>query len=140
MTNETTSMSPTTSVWIEDGILYNQYLNEVTLENVLEHQQNSIQLLKEKGINLLPMIAIFVNVTKEGFKLTLANYAKILVKNDLTKFVACVWIVGASPEVQRIVNVFNKAFLSNRLRFAQTLEEAKTNAKTYLSSTKTILE
>jgi len=53
------------SAWIEDGILYNEYQREVTVSDVLDNQEKSVRLIRDKNIKILPII---VNLNQNCLK------------------------------------------------------------------------
>lgn len=126
--------------WMEDGILYMEYHGEVTVSRVLENQKSAMTLLSQRNIQTIPAIVIFNNVDKTRFKVTMADYGKIIASFDLPKHISGVWIVGATAEVKKIIGVVNKMFFSNRLHLIDDLYAAQKAAKLLPLSSPSILE
>ncbi len=144
MVNQTITDQVTTSAshraWIADGILYHEYVGELTTSAVLDVELKSIQLLKEQRIQTAPGIVLLKNIDKTNFKLKAADYGKVFAGFDLIKRTSAIWIVGAKDDVKKSISVINKIFFGNRMYLVDTLQEAQDAARTLLSSSEPILE
>jgi|GEM_PF-2476721 len=126
--------------WIEDGILFHKYQDELTLPVVLEAERKSLALLSSSGSRILPIIVFLQNIDKDRYKLTMADYGRVLSTFDLAKHASGVWIVGVADEVKQTIITIGNYFLVNRIFFADNLEEAKKAAKSFTFSSHSILD
>src|SRR6266403_1529758 len=72
--------------WIENGILYHEYEDELTLSGVLAAEKKSLFLLDEHGIHMLPVIICLKHIDKTRFKLTMGDYGRVLSLFDQNRF------------------------------------------------------
>jgi hypothetical protein len=135
-------ISPANRAWIANGILYNEYNNEVAVNSILENEEKSMEMILQQKIKVIPMIVIFNNINKSTFKIGMKDYSKVITAVDLSKHVSGAWIVGLTPDVKKLVDVVNKVFFAGRMHFVTTVAEAEKGALELLASpsTKTLLE
>jgi hypothetical protein len=99
-----------------------------------------MKLIDEKGIKLVPIVAVLSDVDDDHVKLKLEDFAKILQLSKLVDRASGVWIVGSSGRSKWLGVALNNLFLSGRIHFAETLQEAMEDAKKAKDSTVPILE
>ena len=127
-------------VWIEDGILYAEYINEISLEEILENEKKSIHLINEHKIRCIPLVVLFRNIGKTEFKLSISDFGKTLATFNLFNRTSGIWVVGAEEELKQVISMASRIFVANRIKFADTLDEAKAAAMLLRSSSTSILE
>lgn len=135
----TTSATPSHRSWIEDGILYSEFQGEISLPSIMETEEDSLRLLKEHNIKIIPLITIFKNMNQMGFKLSFADYGKAS-GITMVKYTSAIWVVGATGMVKRSLSLVNRIFFGNRIHIVDTLEEAQKGAHAVLLNEEPILE
>lgn len=122
--------------YIEDGILYTEYVGEFSVPAAYKVEKQAIELLKEKKIGLIPCIVVMKNVK---LKISMKDYAKVI-SFDLIKYISAVWVVGLSGEARRIGQFINKVFLKDRMNFVDSLQEAQASARVARTQEEALLE
>lgn len=133
-------MNSTHLSWIDNGILYHEYQNELTLTRVLEAEKESLALLSKHNLQIVPMIVLLRDLDKTQFKLTFADYGRVLCTFDIARHTAGIWIIGVPEEVKATIVTINKYFLIHQIFFAENLKEAQEAAHQVQFSTKSILD
>jgi hypothetical protein len=136
----TSTKLQTRRAWVDGGVLYIEFQKEITLPAILEIQKKSMDLLNEGQIKVLPIIVILKNISRDQYKLRMADYGKIVGAFNFVEHISSLWVVGPDEEVKRFVGVANKLYFSNKLRVVDTLKEAQDAAQHFVSSTESILE
>jgi|HubBroStandDraft_4_1064222.scaffolds.fasta_scaffold433593_1 hypothetical protein len=127
-------------ITLENGICRYDLFREVSIESVLAAEREIMKLIDEKGIKLVPIVAVLSDVDDDHVKLKLEDFAKILQLSKLVDRASGVWIVGSSGRSKWLGVALNNLFLSGRIHFAETLQEAMEDAKKAKDSTVPILE
>jgi len=126
--------------YIENGILYLEFINQISAQNVLDNQIEALKLLNEQKIKTIPVVVILKDIDKTGFKIPMGSFGKAIRGFDLVKRASAIWIVGAKGEVKNVVSLMNRVFFSGRMYLVDTVEEAQKNARQFLSDSESILE
>src|SRR6185369_13868047 len=103
-------------------------------------ERKSLALINKSSFRIVPIIISLHNIDKERFKLTMADYGRVLSTFDLAKHASGVWIVGVAEEVKQTIITITNYFLVNRIFFADTLEDAKKAADAFTFTTQSILD
>jgi hypothetical protein len=126
--------------WIEDKILYNEYIGEISMHNVLAMEEQSMSLIKTNKIRLIPVIVILKDMHNTQLNLKLSDWSKIISSVGLIEHLSGVWVVGADETTEKMLNIPNKMFLDNKIKFVSTLAVAQVDAKQGQYSKEAILE
>jgi hypothetical protein len=126
--------------WIENGILYNEYHTRLTLTDVLETEKASLSALGEHNIQILPVIVFLIGIKKSDFKLSFADYARVLCTFDIGRHASGVWIIGVPEEVKETILMISNYFAVHRIFFADSVKEAQEAAESIKYSTQSILD
>jgi|GEM_PF-3415329 len=133
-------VSPSRRAYIKDGIMYNEFVGEITLSAILDVEVQAIALIRKNNIKTIPVIDVLIDIDKTNLKLHLSDYSKAVASVDLLRHISHSWMVGAHGEVRKVAEVIGKIFLSNNLSIVDTLEEAESAARELINSEKTILD
>jgi len=130
-----------TKVWIEDGVLYSKFSGELSLETILDAQKQTLELLKQNKINVIPTIIDITEMDEASMKLHLSDLGKIFMSaNDVTKHESGIWIVGTKESGRKLSSIVSKLFLNNRLQQAENMAVAQAAAKASIGQSDPILE
>jgi uncharacterized protein YaaQ len=130
----------TKKIWIEDGILFAEYVNTVTGEDVVAREKIAVEMLDQANIKIIPFILILTNVDLSRFTIKLSDYAQILTSFGFMKRINCIWMVGVPESIKNHVLPIIGKFYGKRLFFADSLEHAKIEAKKFISHPSPLLE
>ncbi len=119
-----TSQEGSYKVWIEDGILYNEYHGKISIDTVLEVEKKSVELITQEKIQLIPSIVTF-DVKDEDFQLNVSSWGKIVSGFHLLNYLSCIVVIKVSERIKKILSIPDHVFLKNRIKYADNLEEAK---------------
>jgi len=137
---DTTFDLPEYSVYIKNGILYNKYKHEVNIQNALNIEKDSMELIKENSIGMIPNITIVTDVQESSLKLHMKDYSKAFAGFNLIRHLSGIWMVGAKGNIKKAAEVISKSFFLNRINFVDNLEEAEKGARELINATDSLLE
>jgi len=132
--------TPQDKAYIKNGILYQEYIGGVAINNILDAEKTSLELIKQQGKNTVPLIIIMKDFDKSPFKIGMADYAKAIRGLGLISHISGIWLIVDSEEAKKGIALVNKTFLGNRMHVVDTLEEAQLAAQALITSTEAILE
>ncbi len=115
-------------VWIEDGILYNEYHGKISIDMVLEVEKKSVELITREKIQLIPSIVTF-DVKDEEFQLSTPSWGKIVSGFKLLNYLSCIVVINASEGIKKILSIPDRVFLKNKIKYADSIEEARVIAR-----------
>jgi hypothetical protein len=124
-------------VYIEDGIVYYEFSNELTIQNVLAAEKLGFVVLQENHIRVVPTIISFKNIDQSRVSIGFSDLSKIVTMHDIMKYASGLWFVGAEKQVKILSEALNIMFLGGHIRFVATLDEAKKEAKIAARSSNT---
>ncbi len=126
--------------WIDDGILYHEYHGEISIHNALDMEKQSLDLIREHKINIIPAVVILKEVEGAGIKFSPADWGKAVSAISIVSQISGVWVVGANEGVQKAFDLVNKLFVNNGIKFVASLAEAQAAAQKARSSKLSILD
>lgn len=127
-------------VWLEDGIIYAEYSNSISTEDILDAIRLAVEQLDQAKIQICPCIAFLNNINKSNFNIKLAEYGKILNAYGFSKRINGIWAVNIPEDVKNHVIPMITAFFGKHFYFVDTLEQAKTEASKYISVSDSFFE
>jgi|SRR6185369_2285384 len=138
-TNSPQPPSPTAAseVRLEDGILYFHYNDDLTADLISSTCQRGLELLNQRQISMVPVISTMAPEAR--IKIGLSQLGKVI-NTALIKRTSTVIVVNAHSSAKRYINLLGKWFLNNRIITVKTLDEAKLEARKFLSEKRAILE
>ena len=129
-----------TTTWLEDGIIYSEIRDELSLKNLLEAEEAALKIVKEHNLSHVPTIVIMSENLNDKVVLGVSEFGKAISSNQIVKHLTSVAIVGAGEHMKRVGGMFNKLFFSNRIHFFDNLQEAQVFSREALSNALPILE
>jgi len=129
-----------TKVTIEDGVCHFEYINELSMQNILASELRAVALMDEQKIDILPFIVEFKDIDDDNTRIEVRDFGKLISTKTLFDRCSGVWIVGAEGNVKMLTNLLNKTFLGDRIRMVDTLEQAKAEAEEFRSVKVPMLE
>ncbi len=120
-------------IWLDSGILYIEYSKKVSLGLFMETQTLGLDLLKQNGLTITPLIIIYEGEAKDAIEFSTPDIGKLFSSVDVFNHVSRIWIVNAGEAHQRIGGMINKFFLNGQMSFVDSLEAAQTEAKEFLA-------
>lgn len=99
--------------WIEDGILYNKYTGEVTLEKLLDVEKQSVDLIRQNKINLVPAIIDFTDADDNIVNLHFSDYGKVVsAYKEQINLESGIWIVGTGSNTGKFAKIVSDMFFN----------------------------
>jgi len=116
-------------IWLDNGILYNEYHDDLAIKSIIKVEVASLELIQKAQIELLPMIVLLVNMKPGSFKLGPSDFGKILSSVDLLNHMTCIYVVGADEDFKKKASIMNKIFFGDKVQFIDSLKEAQAEAQ-----------
>lgn len=116
-------------VYIEDSICHFEFVNELTVAEIMASESHAMNLMNESKVDILPFVIDLSKVEDAGVKIEVGDFGKIISSRTLFDRCSGVCIVGAKGNIKTLATLLNKTFLGDRIQFFDNLEEAKTAAK-----------
>jgi len=137
------STSPSTGedrTWFEDGIVYTELTHPVTFDSIHRAQDQALEALLQAGSGeRVPYIVILTGDAQGEMHLGISELAK-MIRHEFTKHITGIWTVGKTEAHTKIVDIVNHYFLSGRVRFADSIEAARTEARQSINDGLGVLE
>jgi hypothetical protein len=132
---------PKTKVWIEDGILCCGFNNELSIDNVLKLEEDSLKVIRDRKLQMVPVIVDLSKIDITNYKAHLSDFGKIFTSHhDLFMHESNIWIVGANSNVLGLAELVSNMFLNGRIKYVDTFAAAKKEAIESIDATESILE
>jgi len=132
--------NPSYAVYIKDGILYHEYMGDISLSHILDAEKESLGLLRDKNIKFIPIIVLLKNIEKAEYKFSPADFGKAILGFDLTKHISGIWIVGASGGIKKMHDIINTTFFKGKMHLAENFEVAQKEAQSLITASESVLE
>lgn len=114
-------------VWYENGIIYVEYVGEINLTKILAIYEESLKIIDSKQLDMVPFIGIADKIT--SVKLKVSEYSQVISAYNIAAYASGAWFVGVDPKVKIILKTISSAFLSNKLKFVETLADAQNEVR-----------
>lgn len=127
-------------LWIEDGILFSEYVDTMSTPEILEREKIAVEMLNKANIKIIPLILILTNVNKSRFTIKLSEYGQIVTAFGFMPRVSRIWAVGVPEDLKNYVLPMIGTFFGKHFYFASSLEQAKAEAAKFISHPSALLE
>ncbi len=127
-------------VYIKDGIMYHEFDGEFSLDAALGVQEQAFAMLREKDIQLIPLIVYLNGVDKAKFNLHMKDYARAVTSMDFIRHASDIWLVDTKGQLKTIANIVNTVFFGGRMHLVDSLKQAQEGAHAAIAERDPILE
>ncbi len=115
-------------VFIENGILYNNYTDKLDLGEVLMMAKENVALLDSKKISKIPVIVNIGKGVSSKAKLKLSDFSEIFHIGVVSKL-SSIWVIGAEGGFKDLLKTVGATFFNGKLFFIDSVEAAESELK-----------
>lgn len=102
------------SAWCDNGIIFINFNQPTSLENVTAMERRCLQLLAEHNLTLAPFVIYYTNNSGEKTRLKVSEIGKVYSK-QLMNSVSFIVMVGAQGLDNKLLQLTNKLFMGGRM-------------------------